>query len=305
MATPKRVTFLSRGIEIVGNLFVPVTSPNVPDRKKAAIVVGHQGTGVKEQASGLYASTLASSGFVTLAFDAAYQGESGGVPRGLEDPSQRVEDFKCAVTFLSTLGAEVVDPGRIAIVGICASGAYGIHAAATDQRNRAIATVSPMCFGTLTRYGMQDPKTGQMDLEKLKIALLQAGADRVKEMKGAEPTTHNILDVFSHPSEDIKGYYSSPRWKNPRCTNLMVTRSVEHLVTFDALQYLEWLSPRPILLIAGSESQTLSYSQEVYQRVAGPKDLFVVKGKGHVELYHDVSETGPKLAEFLDSSLCL
>ncbi|KAH9229468.1 hypothetical protein K456DRAFT_1728386 [Colletotrichum gloeosporioides 23] len=128
MATSRQVIYDSRGLKIFANLFFPPAS--APDRKNAAIVVGHQGTGVKEQASGLYATSLASEGFITLAFDAAYQ----GLPRGLEDPAQRVEDIKSAVTYLSTLGNDVVDPSRIGCVGVCASAGYGISAAATDQR---------------------------------------------------------------------------------------------------------------------------------------------------------------------------
>lgn len=304
MATPRKVNFVSRGINVVGNLFNPPTSSSVPDRKKAAIVVGHQGTGVKEQAAGLYAETLASQGFVTLAFDAAYQGESDGTPRGLEDPSQRVEDFKSAVTYLSTLGADQVDPGRIGVVGVCASGGYSICAAATDPRIKAVAGVSPMCFGTLTRDGMKDPETGRLDLAKLSQALAAAAQFRIDEAEGKPPVTHNILDIFSHPREDIKGYYANPRWNNPRSTNNMLTRSVELLATFDAFQYTEWVSPRPLLLIAGDEAMTYPYIVEASQRATEPKELFIVKGRGHVDLYQDVSESGPKLVDFMAAALC-
>ncbi|KAI8275027.1 hypothetical protein K4K56_001603 [Colletotrichum sp. SAR 10_98] len=272
MATSRQVTYDSRGLKIFAKLFFPPAS--APDRKNAAIVVGHQGTGVKEQASGLYAKTLASEGFITLAFDAAYQGESEGLPRGLEAPAQRVEDIKCAVTYLSTLGNDVVDPSRIGCVGVCASAGYGISAAATDQRIQAVAGVSTMCFGTLTREGMKDPATGQIDAAKLSQGLEQAAKARIDEMEGKA------------------------------CTNEMVTRSMELLLTFDSFQYVEWISPRPLLLVAGNEAMTLPYSQQILQRAKEPKELFVIGRAGHVELYQDVSKSGPKLVDFFAMALC-
>lgn len=305
MSTLRKVSFLSRGLKVVGHLFTPTRSLSCPDRKGAAIIIGHQGTGIKEQASGLYAETLASQGFVTLAFDAAYQGESEGVPRGIEDPHQRVEDFKCAVSFLSTLGDDLVDTSRIGLVGICASAGYGVCAAATDPRIKAIAGISPMCFGTLIRDGMRSPTTGQIDFEKLNKGLWEAAQDRLDEAADKPPAIHNIADGFSHPREDFKGYYSDPRWNHPRCTNTMVTRSMELLVTFDGFQYIEWVAPRPILLIAGNEAMTFPYSEKIIERAMEPKELFVIKGKGHVDLYQDVTESGPKLVDFMSKALCV
>ena len=169
MGTPRKVNFLSRGINVVGNLYQPSSASS--DRKHAALVVGHPGTGVKEQTSGLYAKQLAEAGFFTLAIDADHHGESGGEPRGLEDPAQRIEDFKNAVTFLSTLETNKIDPERIGFVGICASGGYGISATAMDQRIKAIATISCGCWGRLNR--------DSMDRATLQQALTQAGRQRI------------------------------------------------------------------------------------------------------------------------------
>lgn len=134
----KRVTFKNNQLTIVGNMYFPqdfdesLTYP--------AIVVGHPAGGVKEQTAGLYAERLAQLGYVTLAYDASYQGESEGEPRHLEDPQARVEDIRAAVDYFTTV--PFIDNDRIGLVGICASGAYVIKAAQTDKRVKAVAGIS-------------------------------------------------------------------------------------------------------------------------------------------------------------------
>jgi fermentation-respiration switch protein FrsA (DUF1100 family) len=291
MTTPRKVNFLSRGINIASNLHQPPSTS--PDRKHAAIVVGHPGTGVKEQTSGLYAQRLAEAGFFTLAIDAAHHGESGGEPRGLEDPAQRVEDFKNAVTFLSTLDDNYgIDPERIGFIGICASGGYGISAAAMDQRIRAIATISCGCWGRLTRDGM--------DRATLRQALAQAGLQRIAEAKRQAPAMINVVEAYGEEASD---YYRTPRGAHPNCTNEYMARSVELLAGYDSFAYIDWISPRPLLMIIGSEAVTAHLSRQAMGLAREPKELVVLEGKRHTDLYDDTSETVPKLVGFMAKAL--
>jgi fermentation-respiration switch protein FrsA (DUF1100 family) len=136
------VTFPSAGLSLAGHLYTPDGESGGP---RPAIAVSHPASGVKDQAAGLYAERLAREGFVTLVWDAAFQGESEGEPRGLEDPAHRIEDIKAAVSFLSV--RDEVDAERIAALGICASGGYVIPASAADHRVKAVATVSAADLG--------------------------------------------------------------------------------------------------------------------------------------------------------------
>jgi uncharacterized protein len=173
------VTFDSAGITLAGHLYTP--GGLVTAGQRPAIIVGHPASGVKEQAAGLYASRLAAEGFVTLTFDAAYQGESGGEPRGLEDPAHRVEDLKAAVSYLTT--RPEADADRIGALGICASGGYVLCATASDHRIKAVGTVSAVDIARQFRNGAdgtQDPAVFQHMLDA-------AAAARAAEARGEGP----------------------------------------------------------------------------------------------------------------------
>ncbi|KAN0106199.1 alpha/beta-hydrolase [Hyaloscypha variabilis] len=295
------VKFPSKTFTLAANLYTPESAS--PKRSRAAIVVVHPFGGVKEQTAGLYAEKLAQNGFITLAFDAAYQGASTGEPRYLEDPFQRAEDIKAAVTYLSTL--DTVDPDRIGALGICAGGGYVPFAAQTDTRIKAVATVSAVDVGGLfTR-----PFGGGPLKDDLRESQVKTGELRIAEAKGENPHLSHIVPTTKPGAEfpDLYkegfDYYCTPRGQHKNSTNWFVTRSIDLIANYDSYQFNELISPRPLLMIAGSVADTLYFSKDAIKKAKEPKELFIVDGKTHVGLYDDLSVTLPKLIEFMDENL--
>ena len=293
------VAFLSAGLKLAGHLYTPdgEATPGVP---RPAIVVGHPGTGVKEQASGLYARLLAERGFVTLPFDAAYQGESEGEPRALEDPGQRVEDLKAAVSFLGTLDA--VDPGRIGALGVCASGGYALAAAATDPRIRAVGAVSAVDMSRQFRLGAD----GAQDPAVVAGMLAAASAARTAEARGADvqrfpvfPATEEEARAGGPHVYDGWEYYCTPRAQHPRSAKALTWTSVDRIAAFDTFATVAMIAPRPLLLIVGRAAVTSWMSVEAFQKADGPKELAWIEGASHVDLY-DKDEYVTPAVERLD-----
>ncbi|MCW2931677.1 MAG: dienelactone hydrolase [Actinomycetia bacterium] len=299
------VTFDSAGITLAGHLYTP---DDGEAGSRPAIVVGHPGSGVKEQAAGLYARRLAGQGFITLAFDAAYQGESGGTPRGLEDPAQRVEDLKAAVSFLTT-GSQV-DPDRIGALGICASGGYVLPATASDHRIKAVGTVSAVDIARQFRLGgdgAQDPAVFQGMLDA-------AAAARTAEAGGEGPQAFQLFPETVEQARALGGqhavdgfeYYRTPRGEHPRAAKFFTWPSIDHMAIFDAFSAVGLIGPRPLLMIVGGRAVTSWMSVEAFQKATGPKELHWIEGASHVDLYDKEEYTAPaiaKLTEFYRGSL--
>jgi fermentation-respiration switch protein FrsA (DUF1100 family) len=298
-----KVTFVSAGLNIAGHLYTPDESAADP---RPGIVVGGPGSSVKEQAAGLYAQRLAEQGFVTLAFDAAYQGESEGEPRGLEDPAHRVEDLKAAVSFLATRNE--VDTHQIGALGICASGGYALTATATDHRIKAVATVSAVDIARQFRYGAdgaQDPAVFQGMLDA-------AAAARTAEARGEGVQTFPLFPATAeearargqHTFEGFE-YYCTPRGQHPRSAKFLTSTSIDCMAFFDAFRFAS-LIRRPLLMNVGREAVTAWMSVEAFQDAQGCKELRWIDGASHNDLYDKEQYVGPtitKLIEFYAASL--
>ncbi|MFB8041945.1 alpha/beta hydrolase [Streptomyces hydrogenans] len=278
------ITFPNGQITMAGNLYLP----DGLDRtiRHAAVVVVHPGGGVKEQAAGLYAAKLAEQGFVALAFDASYQGDSGGEPHHLEDPYARVDDVRAAVDHLQTL--DFVDPERIGALGICAGGGYAVNAAMTDYRIKALTTVSAVNIGTNFRRGWYGTDSDAAAVPTLKAVAQQRTAEAAQ---GAEPAY--LPYVPAEPDENTPrdlveagDYYLTPRAQHPNAKNkFLFTKSVSRIFTFDAFHMVEDLLTQPLLVVAGSEAGSLWMSTELHGRARSPKKLTLIEGGTHMDFY--------------------
>lgn len=301
----QKVTFHNRFlIDVVGDLYFPANYDSA--KKYAAIIVGHPFGGVKEQTSGLHARKLAEMGYVTLAFDASYYGESGGYPRRMESPEVRVEDFSAAVDFLSNHPA--VDTDKIGVIGICGGGCYSVNATQIDHRIKALATISMYDMGRARRQGVGDTQT----YEQRMAILDELGRQRTAEYGGA--TRRDIRALPEKVDEntpkfaiDFLDYYDNPqRGQHPNSTGYYSYTSLAPMMNFFPFAQIETISPRPVLFIVGENAVSKYFSEDAYEKAAEPKELFVVPEATHVDLYDQpkyLKITIPKLDAFFKQYL--
>jgi uncharacterized protein len=289
MSDMTSIQFDNGAIKMAGNLYFPDGFDS--GRSHAAIVCVHPGGGVKEQTAGLYAEKLADHGFITLAFDASHQGASGGEPHFLDDPMRRVGDIYSAVDYLTSLG--YVDADRIGALGICAGSGAAIKAASTERRIKAIGTVSAVDVGAATRKGW-DGTASEAD----QIANLEAvAAQRTAEVGGAEPIYWPYVPEVGDTAaprdlQEAAEYYLTPRGQHPNAQNKMLMTSLSYMVCFTGFDLVETFLTQPLLVVAGSEAGSLWHSQELYAKAPGPKELVMIDGATHMDLYD-----GPRVDE--------
>ena len=306
--TVQKVTFENQyRMKVAGNLFVPTNIDR--NAKHAAIIVGHPMGAVKEQSSNLYATKLAERGFVTLSLDLSFWGESEGQPRNLVSPDIYADDFSAAVDFLGT--EALVDRNRIGVLGICGSGSFAISAAKIDPRMQAIATVSMYDMGAANRNGLRHSQS----VEQRKQTIAAAAEQRWIEATGGETRyTSGTVDQLTAESGPIEreffDFYRTPRGEHtpPGLPRLLTTHptltSNVKFMNFYPFNDIETISPRPMLFITGDVAHSREFSEDAYQRAAEPKELFVVRGAGHVDLYDRVNLIPfDKLASFFTQHL--
>lgn len=300
----QKVTFKNRyGITLTADLYQP---KDRGDKRLAAIAVGGPFGAVKEQSSGLYAQTLAERGFVTLAFDPSFTGESGGEPRHVASPDINTEDFSAAVDFLGLQPS--VDRNRIGILGICGWGGMALNAAAVDKRIQAVATSTMYDMTRVMSKGYNDSTTKE---ERTKT-LEQLSQQRWKDAENGKPAMGPISNELKGGEPqflvDYADYYKKPRGFHPRAINSNGSWTVTNPLSFmnmPLLTYIDEISPRPILLIHGEKAHSRYFSETAYKAAAEPKELLIVPGASHVDLYDNQKKLIPfdKLAAFFTEHL--
>ncbi|OCG55675.1 hypothetical protein A9G36_04535 [Gilliamella sp. Choc6-1] len=289
--TMQKVSFLNQyKMSVVGNLFMPKTLD--AKNKYPAIIVGHPMGAVKEQSANLYATKMAEQGFIALAIDLSFWGESEGQPRNVVLPDMYAEDFSAAVDYLGT--QTFVDRNNIGVIGVCGSGSFAISAAKIDPRLKAIATVSMYDMGSANRNALHHSLT----LEQRKQIIKQASEQRYVEFTGGQtlytsgtvnkgqlrpedgPIAHEFYDFYRTP----RGEYT-PVSSTPELTTHPTLTSNVKFMNFYPFNDIETISPRPILFITGDQAHSKEFSEDAYNRAIEPKELYYVKGAGHVDLY--------------------
>lgn len=306
--TMQKVSFSNQyKMKVVGNLFIPKNLSG--DVKYGAIVVGHPMGAVKEQSSNLYAAKLAEQGFVTLSLDLSFWGASEGQPRNAVLPDIYAEDFSAAVDFLGT--RSFVDRNRIGVLGICGSGSFVISAAKIDPRMKAVATVSMYDMGAANRNALNHSQT----LNQRKQIIADAAEQRYVEFTGGEMSytggTVHELKADTHPIQrEFFDFYRTPRGEftpegsSPDLTTHPTLTSNVKFMNFYPFNDIETISPRPMLFIAGDVAHSREFSEDAYKLAAQPKELIIVPGAGHVDLYDRVNLIPfDKLTSFFRSSL--
>lgn len=283
----QKVSFHNRlGINLVADLYLPKNLDR--SKKHPAIVVGGPYGAVKEQSAGLYAQTMAERGFVTIAHDPSYNGESGGQPHFTASFEALIEDFSAAVDVLGT--KPFVDRERIGVIGVCGSGSFGLAATETDPRIKAVATVSMYDIGQAKRQGLAE----KVDTAALKKSLEEIAKQRWAEVDGAKRTMvigtpQTITESSSAIDKEFYDYYRTSRGQHPRSTTAFWRTSDAQMMLFWSFEHLDWISPRPVLFIAGEHAHSRIFSEHAFKKASEPKELYIVPGAGHVDLYDRVN----------------
>lgn len=284
----RKVTFRTRyGTVLAGDLYMPRDAGG----KRAALAVSGPFGAVKEQASGLYAQTMAERGFLTLAFDPSYTGESSGEPRHVASPDINTEDFSAAVDFLTTLDA--VDAERIGIIGICGFGGMGLNAAAMDTRIKATVAVTMYDMSRVTANGYFD----SMDADARYALRQQLNAQRTRDARSGSiaPSAAGLPEVLTGDEpqfvKDYFAYYKTGRGFHPRSINSNGAWNATSALSFLNMPLLAYAGEirSAVLLVHGEKAHSRYFSEDAFKKLNGDnKELLIVPGASHTDLYDRV-----------------
>ncbi|CAN4279789.1 alpha/beta hydrolase [Pseudoxanthomonas sp. LjRoot125] len=280
----RKVTFANRyGITLAADLYVPKA---LRDAGAPAIVVSGPFGAVKEQSSGLYAQTLAERGFVTLAFDPSYTGESSGSPRNVASPDINTEDVSAAVDFIGL--QPNVDRDRIGVIGVCGWGGMVLNAAAVDKRIRAVVASTMYDMSRVSARGYNDSMTREQRAQALEHLGRQRWLDAENGSPASQPPYNVLKGGEAQFMVDYHDYYMTPRGYHPRAVNSGNAWTMTNPMSFmnaPLLTYIAEISPRPILLVHGEKAHSRYFSETAYAAAAEPKELMIIPGANHTDLY--------------------
>ncbi|CNC85574.1 alpha/beta hydrolase [Yersinia enterocolitica] len=293
------------GIQIAANVYTPANYD--PAKKYPAVVVAHPNGGVKEQVAGLYAQRLTEHGYITITADAAYQGASGGMPRNVDKPANRIEDIHGMADYISQYPG--VDTTRIGLLGICGGGGYSLKAAQTDKRFKALATLSMFDSGLVRRNGYQDSQFSTIQ-ERLK----QASDARTKEVATGEITYTGDAKLTDEQIAKLpfdlyrQGFeYYGKTHAHPNSIFRYTLSSLLDLMSFDAQSNMDLIN-QPLLMIAGTKADSRYMTESAFKKATGTqnKELFLIDGATHIETYwvpRYVDQAMSKIDNFFDKNI--
>ena len=303
--TRQKVSFKNRyGITLSGDLYFP---KNAGNEKLSALAIGGPFGAVKQQSSGLYANQMAERGFVALAFDPSYTGESGGEPRNLASPEINTEDFSAAVDFLGL--QKNVDTNKIGIIGICGFGGFALNATAIDKRVKAVATTSLYDMTRVMSKGYNDSVTPDQRAKTLEALAQQRNKDAEngkpadgprnlpEKLKGDEPQF--VKEYFDY-YRTVRGFHVNSVNSNGAW---LITNPLSFM-NMPILTYVKEISPRPMLLIVGENAHSRYFSEDIFKVAGEPKELIIIPNAVHVDLYDKVKVIPfDKLERFFNNNL--
>lgn len=300
----QKVSFKNRyGIALSGDLYLP---KNRVDNRLPAIVVSGPFGAVKEQSSGLYAQTMAERGFVTLAFDPSYTGESGGEPRNVASPDISTEDFMAGVDYLGL--HDGVDRERIGAIGICGWGGMALSAVAVDKRVKAVVASTMYDMTHVMSKGYNDSVTLEQRAQTLEQLSRQRWADAEANAPAYQAAYNaNIASDSPQFMIDYHDYYSTPRGYHKRAVNsgnAWTQTTPLPFMNLPILTYIAEISPRPILFIHGEKAHSRYFSETAFAAAAEPKELMIIPDASHVDLYDKIDMIPfDKLTNFFNQHL--